>query len=129
MSEGIETAVLELGELNRAPERCQGNASPDEGEVILIDYRIPFGQYSGEKIRLGIQIPPSYNQSFPHWIHLPKDIKLPGAATNGNANPESSLFVPGYQKWSRPPKDIWQDKSKQNMDRYIAEHLQRIWRQ
>ena len=128
MSEGVDGAVAELNALDKSPQRFQGTLPPDNGEVVLVDYHVPFGEHEGQRVRLGIQIPPDYNASYPHWLHLPATIKLPGRATTGKAEPEASQAVPGYMTWSRPAKKLWAEKGNRNMASYFVNHLPRVWR-
>ena len=90
-----------------------------DGVVLLIDYAVPRGERRGRKIRLGIQVPVEYNDAYPHFVHLPADVTLPRAGNQASD-------IPGYQKWSRPPKDRWADNNA-TMQWYVKRHLRRLW--
>lgn len=115
MPEGVEKATEELRGMGYSPERCHEHTNR---AVVFIDYTVPRGEYCGKKIRIGIQIPPRYNDAYPHYVHLPADITLPRGGVGGSE-------IPGYRKWSRPPKDLWEEHG--TMEWYVDRHLRRLW--
>ena len=118
MSQGIQKAVEELQQLGVSPELRPEVVSNGNAAVVFIDYTIPGGDYQGDKIRLGIEIPVPYSDVGPHFVHLPNNIALPHA---GNQPSE----IEGHQKWSRPCQERWEGNS--NMHWYTKRHLRRLW--
>jgi len=93
-SQGRQLFAEQLHELGFEPELVEGSET-----LISFDYVIPNGPRCGERVRLGLEVPPNFPVEPPHGPHYQPTIlrgrNIPGAH-------ENMAFGPGWDHWSRP---------------------------
>lgn len=124
----MENIVAELACLGYAPVV---EIHPIYSHVVVVEYLVDNGRFTGQKFRLGISMQGSegYPEYPPHFIHL----SPPVDARDGNihGSPYSCSDEDGVEhQWialSRPPNDFWDKLPTKGMQGYM-EHVQRFWR-
>ena len=93
-------------------------------EVVIIQYKIPIGKYSGETVRLGFSLQDDgYPEYPPHWIHIspPYNDNLGGAVEQYVDEARNQWLA-----FSRPPADFWDKLPTKHMKFYINTHINRF---
>ena len=106
--------------------------SKREGSICIFKYSIPCGSLKGQKITIGIELPPNdYPRLPPHFIQLRKnDFNEELLRKMGTIHEE---YLHKEEQWlvlSRPPQDIWDNlgDSQQNLHTFFESHLRRFWK-
>ena len=94
--EGAEEFSRQLKSLGYAPRSLEGNR-------IAFRYQPRAGRFKGQKVELGLEIPPEFPRTPPPGLHVtPQLLPLnPGASAHPDRVATSS-FGADWQYWSRP---------------------------
>ena len=99
-----------------------------QGQAVAIDYCIPTGKYTGEKIYLGFSFQEEgYPEYPPHWIHIsPCYEDQKGGSIQTYKHPNEKGVSIDWLALSRPPKDFWDDLPTKHMAHYLDMHVVRF---
>jgi hypothetical protein len=98
---------------------ANGYPAVERNGIAVFDYTIEVGTLAGQKIRIGLQIPPDWPLTPPPGPHVNPRLGHPGGAVSG------SPLGSDWEYWSRPA-DLW--PADRSMRAYLR-HLRKLFSQ